>query len=47
MPRARDFYIQHKRAYNPNAVLVKGTPEYEFLEDSGYFESIKRYVSWT
>ena len=30
MPRARDFYIQHKRAYNPNAVLVKGTPEYEF-----------------
>ena len=41
MPRARDFYIQHKRPYNPNAVLVKGTPEYEFLEDSGYFESIK------
>ena len=41
MPRSRDFYIQHKRAYNPNAVLVKGTPEYEFLEDSGYFESIK------
>ena len=41
MPRARDFYIQHKRAYNPNAVLVKGTPEYEFLEDSGYFESLE------
>ena len=41
MPRSRDFYIQHKRAYNPNAVLVKGTPEYEFLKDSGYFESIK------
>ena len=41
MPRARDFYIQHKRAYNPNAVLVKGTPEYEFLEDSGYFKSLE------
>ena len=40
MPRARDFYIQHKRAYNPNAVLVKGSPEYEFLEDSGYFKSL-------
>ena len=41
MPRARDYYIQHKRAYNPNAVLVKGTPEYEFLEDSGYFKSLE------
>ena len=41
MPRARDFYIQHKRAYNPNAVLVKGTPEYKFLEDSGYFKSLE------
>ena len=41
MPRSRDFYIQHKRAYNPNAVLVKGTPEYEFLEDSGYFKSLE------
>ena len=41
MPRARDFYIQHKRAYNPNAVLVKGTPEYNFLEDSGYFKSLE------
>tara|TARA_R100001443_G_scaffold7618_3_gene16919 strand:- start:1759 stop:2649 length:891 start_codon:yes stop_codon:yes gene_type:complete len=40
MPRTRDFYIQHKRAYNPNAVLVKGSPEYEFLEDSGYFQSL-------
>ena len=40
MPRSRDFYIQHKRAYNPNAVLVKGSPEYEFLEDSGYFQSL-------
>ena len=40
MPRARDFYIQHKRPYNPNAVLVKGSPEYNFLEDSGYFESL-------
>ena len=41
MPRARDFSIQHKRGYNPNAVLVKGTPEYEFLEDSGYFKSLE------
>lgn len=41
MPRSRDFYIKNKRAYNPNAVLVKGTPEYEFLEDSGYFKSLE------
>tara|TARA_X000000368_G_scaffold418321_1_gene417568 strand:+ start:170 stop:1183 length:1014 start_codon:yes stop_codon:yes gene_type:complete len=39
-PRAKDFYKAHGRAYNPNAVLVKGSPEYEFLEDSGYFESL-------
>ena len=37
MPRSRDFYIQYKRPFDPNATLVKGTPEYEFLEDSGYF----------
>ena len=37
MPRARDFYIQYKRPFDPNATLVKGTPEYGFLEDSGYF----------
>ena len=41
MPRSKDFYRMHGRAYNPNAVLVKNSPEYEFLEDSGYFESIK------
>ena len=41
MPRARDFYITYGKAYNPNAVLVKGTPEYSFLEDSGYFKSLE------
>ena len=40
MPRSRDFYKLHGRKYNPNAVLVKDSPEYEFLEDSGYFESL-------
>tara|TARA_R100001594_G_scaffold94166_1_gene128352 strand:- start:1661 stop:2659 length:999 start_codon:yes stop_codon:yes gene_type:complete len=39
-PRSKDFYKMHGRAYNPNAVLVKGSPEYNFLEDSGYFESL-------
>ena len=39
-PRSKDFYKMHGRPYNPNAVLVKGSPEYEFLEDSGYFESL-------
>jgi len=38
--RSKDFYRMHGRKYNPNAVLVKGSPEYEFLEDSGYFESL-------
>ena len=41
MPRTRDFYRTYGRAYNPNAVLVKGTPEYSFLEDSGYFKSLE------
>ena len=39
-PRSKDFYKMHNRPYNPNAVLVKGSPEYNFLEDSGYFESL-------
>ena len=41
MPRTRDFYRTYGRANNPNAVLVKGTPEYSFLEDSGYFKSLE------
>tara|TARA_Y100000114_G_scaffold154480_1_gene176620 strand:- start:302 stop:1345 length:1044 start_codon:yes stop_codon:yes gene_type:complete len=40
MPRSRDFYIAYGRAFNPNATLVEGTPEYDFLTDSGYFESL-------
>ena len=40
MPRSRDFYRMHGRAYNPNAVLVENSPEYQFLEDSGYFKSL-------
>ena len=41
MPRAREFYQLYGKAYNPNAVLVKGTDEYNFLTNTGYFESIK------
>jgi hypothetical protein len=41
MPRAREFYQLYGKAYNPNAVLVKGTDEYSFLEDSGYFKSLE------
>ena len=40
MPRARDFYIANQRPFNPNATLIEGTPEYNFLTDSGYFESL-------
>ena len=40
MPRSRDFYIAYGRAFNPNATLVEGTFEYDFLTDSGYFESL-------
>jgi hypothetical protein len=38
MPRSRDFYIAHGKAFDPNAVLDKGSDEYSFLEDSGYFK---------
>ena len=41
MPRTREFYQLYGKAYNPNAVLVKGTDEYKFLEDSGYFKSLE------
>ena len=41
MPRSKDFYRMHGRAFDPNATLVEGTPEYDFLTDSGYFNSLK------
>ena len=28
------------RAFDPNATLVEGTPEYDFLKDTGYFDTI-------
>ena len=41
MPRAREFYQLYGKAYNPNAVLVKGTDEFNFLNDTGYFKSLE------
>tara|TARA_R110002050_G_scaffold13397_4_gene42476 strand:- start:121 stop:1173 length:1053 start_codon:yes stop_codon:yes gene_type:complete len=38
MPLSRDFYIANGRAFNPNATLVEGTPEHDFLKDAGYFD---------
>ena len=40
MPLSRDFYINNGRAFDPNATLVEGTPEHDFLKDSGYFDSL-------
>ena len=37
MPLSRDFYIANGRAFDPNATLVEGTPEHDFLKDTGYF----------
>ena len=37
MPLSRDFYINYQRPFDPNATLVEGTPEHDFLKDSGYF----------
>ena len=41
MPRAREFYQLYGKAYNPNAVLVEGTDEFKFLNDTGYFKSLE------
>jgi len=40
MPLSRDFYIANGRAFDPNATLVEGTAEYNFLTDAGYFDTI-------
>ena len=40
MPLSRDFYISNGRAFDPNATLVEGTPEHDFLKDAGYFNTI-------
>ncbi len=40
MPLSRDFYIANGRAFDPNATLVEGTPEHDFLKDAGYFDTI-------
>jgi hypothetical protein len=41
MPLARDFYINYKRPFDPNAVLVKGSPEHDFLGETGYFKQFE------
>ena len=40
MPLSRDFYIANGRAFDPNATVVEGSPEYDFLTDAGYFDTI-------
>ena len=40
MPLSRDFYIANQRPFDPNATLVEGTPEHDFLKDAGYFNTI-------
>jgi len=40
MPRSRDFYIANNRAFDPNATLVEGSAEYDFLKDAGYFNTL-------
>ena len=37
MPLSRDFYINYQRPFDPNATLVEGSPEHDFLESTGYF----------
>ncbi len=37
MPLSRDFYINYQRPFDPNATLVEGSPEHDFLKDTGYF----------
>ena len=41
MPRARDFFIANGRAFDPNATLVQGSPEFDFLTDAGYFNTVQ------
>ena len=41
MPLARDFYINYQRPFDPNAVLVKGSPEHDFLGETGYFKQFE------
>ena len=41
MPRSRDFYIAHGKAFDPTATLVEGSPEHDFLKDSGYFKQFE------
>jgi len=40
MPLSRDFYQSYGRAFDPNATIVKGSDEYSFLTDTGYFDTI-------
>ena len=40
MPLSRDFYINYGKEFNPNATIVPGSDEYNFLTDAGYFDTI-------
>ena len=41
-PLSRDFYIANQRAFNPTATLIEGTPEYDFLIETGYFDQFNK-----
>ena len=40
MPLSRDFYITYGKAFDPNATIVPGSDEFNFLTDTGYFDTI-------
>ena len=40
MPLSRDFYKSYGKPFDPNATLVEGSPEHDFLKDAGYFNTI-------
>ena len=39
MPLSRDFYITYGKAFDPNATIVPGSDEFNFLTDAGYFDT--------
>jgi hypothetical protein len=41
-PLSRDFYIANQRAFNPTATLIEGTPEHDFLIETGYFDQFNK-----
>ena len=41
-PLSRDFYIANQRPFNPTATLIEGTPEHDFLIETGYFDQFNK-----